>query len=130
MPRSFPARQSASGEIPFDIRERTFQFAPNIVNFCLELERQPGVNWAVSKQLLRSGTSIGANVEEGQAGQSKADFISKYSIARKETRETNYWLRLISATGLSKNPEIGSLLDETNQLTKILTTIIKNAQKY
>jgi four helix bundle protein len=78
--------------------------------------------------LLRSGTSIGANIEEGQAGQSKADFISKYSIARKEAREANYWLRLISATGLSQNPNLEGLLDETDQLIKILTTIIKNAQ--
>jgi four helix bundle protein len=79
--------------------------------------------------LLRSGTSIGANVEEGQAAQSKADFISKYSIARKEARETGYWLRLLSATGISSPAEINELSNEIGQLIKILTTIIKNAQK-
>jgi four helix bundle protein len=54
----------------------------------------------MSKQLLRSGTSIGANIEEGQAAQSRADFASKYSIARKEAHETHYWLRLLSKSGI------------------------------
>jgi four helix bundle protein len=122
-------QQPRHNETPFDICERTFRFAVRIVSFCAELERTPGIGWSLSKQLLRSGTSIGANVEEGQAAQSKADFISKYSIARKEARETGYWLRLVSTTGVSNNPEIGELLNETGQLIKILTTIIKNSQQ-
>jgi four helix bundle protein len=120
--------QVNQNEKPFDICERTFCFAIQIVNFCAELDRKPGVAWTLSKQLLRSGTSIGANVEEGQAAQSKADFVSKYSIARKEARETSYWLRLIVAAGLSHRPEIQELLSEVGQFTKILTTIIKNSQ--
>jgi four helix bundle protein len=72
---------------------------------------------------------IGANLEECQAAQSRADFVSKYSIARKEARETNYWLRLITASGVSNDPEIPQLLSETEQLVKILTTIIKNAKQ-
>jgi four helix bundle protein len=116
-------------EKPFDICERTFRFAVCIVRFCVELERKPGVGWSLSKQLLRSGASVGANVEEGQAAQSKADFISKYSIARKEAQETDYWLRLISATDICNQSEIGELRNEIGQLIKILTTIIKNAQK-
>jgi four helix bundle protein len=120
--------QKGRDDKPFDICQRTFQFAVRIVTFCAKFDQKPGVNWTMSKQLLRSGTSIGANIEEGQAGQSKPDFISKYSIARKEARETSYWLRLISATTHGHEAELNQLLDETGQLIKILTTIIKNAR--
>jgi four helix bundle protein len=77
-----------------DIESRTFDFALAIVTLCQALDAQPGVGRTLSRQLLRSGTSIGANVEEAQAGQSRADFISKNGIALKEARETHYWLRL------------------------------------
>jgi four helix bundle protein len=120
--------QKGRDDKPFDICERTFQFAIQIVNLCVKLDQKPGTNWTLSKQLLRSGTSIGANIEEGQAGQSKPDFIAKYSIARKEARETHYWLRLISATTRGNDAELNQLLDETGQIIKILTTIIKNAR--
>jgi len=113
---------------PFDICERTFQLALRTIKLSLDLEAKPGTHQVLSKQLLRSATSIGENVEEGQAAQSRADFISKYSIARKEARETNYWLRLIEESGLCFHPEIPTLVSETQQLTKILTTIIKNAR--
>ncbi len=73
-----------------DLCERTFQFAVRIVKLCQQLDRKPGAGRIIAGQLLRSGTSIGANVEEAQAGQSRADFISKYSIARKEAGETHY----------------------------------------
>jgi four helix bundle protein len=120
--------QQRQDDKPFDICERTLQFAVRIVSLCVKLDQKPGTNWTLSKQLLRSGTSIGANIEEGQGGQSKPDFIAKYSIARKEARETHYWLRLISATTRGNETEINQLLDETGQLIKILTTIIKNAR--
>ena len=73
-----------------DLSERTFAFATRVVKLCQFLDERPGVSRTLSRQLLRSGTSIGANVEEGQASQSEADFISKYSIACKEARETHY----------------------------------------
>jgi four helix bundle protein len=73
-----------------DILERTFHFAVRIVKLCQVLDERPGVGRTLARQLLRSGTSIGANVEEAQAGQSRADFRSKYSIACKEARETHY----------------------------------------
>ena len=114
---------------PYDICERTFEFAIRIVKFCSVLNESPGTGWVLAKQLLRSGTSVGANVEEGQSAQSKADFISKYSIARKEVRETRYWLRLIKASDIAADLNTKSLIDEAEQLYKILTTIIKNAQK-
>ncbi len=83
----------------------------------------------MSKQLLRSGTSVGANVEEAQAGQSKADFISKMSIALKEARETNYWLRLIEASEKVKSEKIAEIKKESEEIKKILAAIIVSSKK-
>lgn len=83
----------------------------------------------LAKQLLRAGTSIGANVEEAQAGQSKADFISKMSIALKEARETNYWLRLIEASEMIKPEKIVEIKKESDELKKILAAIIVSSKK-
>jgi four helix bundle protein len=80
-------------------------------------------------QLLKAGTSVGANVEEGQAGQSKADFISKYSISRKEAREARYWLRLLVGGGLATPAEAEPLILEADELVKILTTIILKTKR-
>jgi four helix bundle protein len=77
-----------------DLSERTFEFARRIVNLCRVLDQKPGESQTLANLLLRSRTSIGANVQEGQAGRSRVDFISKYSIACKEVRETHLWLRL------------------------------------
>jgi four helix bundle protein len=112
-----------------DLCERTFQFALRIVNFCQGLSKKPGAGQTMATQLLRSGTSIGANVEEGRAGQSRADFVSKYSIACKEARETHYWLRLLDEFRTASSPEIGSLLTECNELIAILTAIIKKTKQ-
>lgn len=112
-----------------DLCERAFQFALRIVNLCQRLSKNPGVGQTISKQLLRSGTSIGANVEEGQAAQSRADFVSKYSIARKEARETHYWLRLLAESQIVSLTQIDGLLTESNELIAILTSIIKKCRK-
>lgn len=112
-----------------DLCERTFQFAARVVKLCQELDRKPGAGRIIGSQLLRSGTSIGANVEEAQGGQSRADFVSKYSIARKEARETHYWLRLLVATEIFSSQKLGSLLSECNKLIAILTTIIKRTKE-
>ncbi len=112
-----------------DLPERSFLFAWQVVMLCKVLDKAPGVSRTLANQLLRSGTSIGANVEEGQAGQSRADFVSKYSIACKEARETNYWLRLLKETDITKSPELDPLIDESNQLIAILTTIIKKTKQ-
>ena len=77
------------------ITDRSFNFAVRIVRLCQFLEKQDRVSKTLANQLLRSGTSVGANIEEAQAGQSKADFTAKMSIARKEARETLYWLKLL-----------------------------------
>jgi four helix bundle protein len=112
-----------------DLPERTFEFARRVVKLCQMLDQTPGVSRTLANQLLRSGTSIGANVEEGQAGQSRADFLSKLSIACKEARETHYWLRLLAATDIVREPRLTDLIDEANQLVAILSTITKKTRK-
>ena len=115
-----------------DIRERAFAFAVRIVKLCRFLEKQTEVSKSLVRQLIRSGTSIGANLEEAQSGQSKADFISKNSIALKESRETNYWLRLIAETSdfeENVNKGIEDLIQESSEITKIIAAIIVSAKK-
>ena len=112
-----------------DLCDRSFKFALEIVSLCRILSRKSGIAQTMSKQLLRSGTSIGANVEEGQAAQSKADFVSKYSIARKEARETHYWLRLFLESKILSDSQINGLITECNELIAILTTIVKKVQQ-
>ncbi len=113
---------------PPHITERTFAFAVRIIRLCQYLEKQGRVSRTLANQLLRSGTSIGANTEEAQAGQSKADFIAKMSISRKESRETLYWLRLLEATQLVDKHMITEIIKESDELVRILTTIVKSAQ--
>jgi len=93
------------------------------------LDSTPGVSRTLANQLLRSGTSIGANVSEAQAGQSKKDFISKMSISAKEARETHYWMRLLTASNIVPETKLADLTDEADQLIAILTSIVKTAQK-
>lgn len=112
-----------------DITERTFDFAVRIVRLCQHLDERHGVGRTISRQLLRSGTSIGANVEEAQAGQSKPDFISKYAIALKEARETCYWLRLLAATEVISQPRLSELQTEVEELMRIIGAIIVSARK-
>ena len=83
--------------------------------------------YVLSKQLLRSGTSIGANVKEGLRGQTKPDFASKMSIALKEASETEYWIELLGESGILSDMESKSMLDDCVELIKILTTITKSA---
>jgi len=80
-------------------------------------------------QLVDAGTSVGSNLEEAEAGQSKADFISKCRISLKEARETLYWLRLIVASDFLPEERVATLRDEANEIVAILTTIVKNASK-
>jgi four helix bundle protein len=112
-----------------DIVERTFRFSIRVVKLCQVLDRTPGVCRTLSRQLLRSGTSIGANIEEAQAGQSRADFLSKYSIACKEARETHYWLRLIAECDILPASRLGEITQESDELIAILTAIVKSTRK-
>lgn len=111
-----------------DLPERTFEFARRVVRLCQVLDQTPGVSRVLAGQLLRAGTSIGANVEEGQASQSRADFLAKYSIACKEARETHYWLRLLAASELLPDVRLGELQDEADQLVAILTSIVRRTR--
>ena len=113
---------------PRDLRERTFEFARRVMKLCQMLDQTPGVSRTLANQLLRAGCSVGANVEEGQASQSRADFISKYSIACKEARETHYWLRLLAAADVTPIDRLSPLIEEANQLVAILTTIVKRTR--
>ena len=108
-----------------DLPERTFAFAQRVVLLCRHLQKGDSVSRILLNQLLRSGTSIGANVEEAQAAQSRPDFINKYSIACKEARETAYWLRLLSATGILPAARLSKLTKESGELIAILTVTLK-----
>lgn len=111
----------------FDIRERTFAFAVRIVKLCKYLEKKSDVSKSLINQLLDAGTSVGANLEESVAGQSKADFIHKNSISLKEARESNFWLRLILATSdFDENIAQGikKLEEESLEIARIMGRII------
>jgi four helix bundle protein len=112
-------------EKPQEIAERAFAFAVRVVKLCQLLEEKQGVSRTLANQLLRAGTSVGANLEESKGGQSRADFLSKVSISLKEARECHYWLRLLVAADIIPSPQLAPLLDEANQLVAILTTIVK-----
>ena len=111
-----------------DLCERTFDFSVRIYKLCKELSAKSINETVICRQLLKSGTSIGANIEEGQAGQSRADFVSKYNIALKEARETFYWLRLLKAVEIFPETKLTSLLDECDELIAILTSIVKKVR--
>lgn len=104
------------------IRVKSFEFVLEIIQLYRDLQGQK--EFVLSKQLLRSGTSIGANVEEATAGQSRADFISKMSIASKEARETRYWLRLLQESKLV-NRDVTKELKHIDEIIRILTAILK-----
>ena len=109
------------------IKDKTYQFALDVIQLYVKLRDQK--EFALSKQLLRSGTSIGANVEEATAAQSRKDFLSKMSIASKEARETNYWLRLFRDSGLCVGIDLSNLIKESNEIIRILTAIVKTSQE-
>jgi four helix bundle protein len=105
------------------VKHKSYDFALRIIKLCAWLKDQK--HFEIGTQLLRSGTSIGANVEEALAGQSRKDFLAKMSLASKEARETNYWLRLIRDSGMLNGDRIQAIIDESEELCKILTSIVK-----
>ncbi len=107
------------------IEERSFQFALKIINLIKILRKQK--EYVFADQLLRSATSIGANVSEAGAGQSKRGSIAKMVIASKESRETRYWLRLLKEGEIVKE-NMDSYLEEIEQIIRILTKIVKTSQ--
>lgn len=118
----------ADGREVRDIYARTFEFACRIVKLYQHLAERGGAGRVLAGQVLRSGTSIGANLEEGRGGHSRADFIAKAAIALKEARETHYWLRLLNACEVVPADRLVPLIAEANEIVAILTTIVKNAR--
>jgi four helix bundle protein len=114
-------------EVPYDIRERTFQFAVRVLREIRRLPDDPATR-VVAYQLAKSATSVGANVEEADGAESRRDFVHKMSIARKEARETRYWLRIVRAAILD-NGEFAALEQESDELVRILSAIIASAGK-
>ncbi len=108
-----------------DIDKRTYELGVKIVKFVSAFPKNTA-GIALGNQLIRSGTSIGANVEEALGAHTKSDFIYNMNTAKKEARETRYWLRMVSDSNLLRD---SSLLDECEQLINILTSIVKSSKK-
>jgi len=108
-----------------NIKDKTFSFAVRIVKLCKYLSENQKV-YVLSKQLLRSGTSVGANVREAENGESKKDFIHKMAIAQKEINETIYWLELLKETEYLSYSQFESVNNDAIEIIKIIITIIKN----
>ena len=106
------------------IQEKSFAFAVRVVNLYKYLSNEKK-EFILSKQLLRSGTSIGANIEESIGGQSEKDFLSKISIAYKEARESIYWLKLLQATDYLTKEQAENLILDAEELCKIIGSIQK-----
>lgn len=115
-----------------EIQERSLGFGVRILKFADKLPKT-AAGAVLAKQLIRSGTSIGANMEEADGASSKADFINKVTIARKETRETRYWLQLIYKAELIHHKfnqeELAALIQESHELMKVLSAIINKAKE-
>jgi four helix bundle protein len=115
-------------EHPKDLKPRTKAFALRIIRMYSTLPKSDMVAQVLGKQVLRSGTSVGANYREASRGRSKAEFISKIGDCLKEIEETEYWLELLVDSGCISEAKMDDLLDETRQLIAIFTTIDKNAK--
>ena len=107
------------------VKEKSFAFAVRCVKLYVYLKEQKR-EYDMSRQLLRSGTSIGANVREGLYAQSRADFLAKMSIAKKEAAESEYWLELLEAGGILTSEETQSMLKHCRELVKLLITICRS----
>jgi four helix bundle protein len=109
------------------VREKSYAFALEIVRVQKELLKSR--EYVLSRQLVRAGTSIGANVEEANAAQSRRDFAAKMAIASKEAREAHYWLRLLRDADMLAGERAGILLQNCEELIRLLTAIVKTAQQ-
>ncbi len=110
------------------VESKSFWFAVRVVKLYKYLNTDKK-EYILSKQLLRAGTSVGANIAEAEQAQSHADFISKMNIALKEAAETSYWLRLLEASDYLTRDEFSSIHNDCKTLEKMLTAIIKSAKK-
>lgn len=112
-----------------DLTDRTFALALRIVKLALAMEKRGDTARTLVRQVLRSGTSIGANVEESQAAVSRKEFRQKLAIGLKEARETRYWLRLMTAAGLMPEKRLASLIKESDEVSRILGAIVSRLRE-
>jgi len=110
------------------IKERSYEFSISIIKLIIELPKDTA-GFVLGRQLVKSGTSIGANVEEAIGAFSKDDFIFKMNIALKEARETNYWLRLLYDSELIRTEEVKNALRESEDLRNIISAIVKTSKE-
>ena len=119
---------TASRDVPFDIKQCTFIFGVRVIKLVGKLPRTvAGIE--VGRQLLRAGTSVGSNMEEADGAMSKKDFIKHTKIARKEARESRFWLNIVTASDLLRDPEVQALAQEADELVRILSGIITSAAR-
>jgi four helix bundle protein len=116
-----------SKDKPEDIKDRTFRFALAIISLVESLPNRISAK-TIGKQLIRSGTSIGATIEEATAAHSKEDFIYRMNVALREARETLYWLRLLEASRVFEEPPLTETLREADEIAKILGAIVSSAR--
>ena len=114
-------------DVPYDIRERTFQFAVRVIQAVRRLPDDAATR-VVAYQIVKAATSVGANVEEADGAESKRDFVHKMSIARKEARESRHWTRIIRAS-ITDNDEWAALQQESEEIARILSAIINSSQR-
>lgn len=119
--------ENSSGKT--EIAERLIAYSLRIIKLYRQIEKD-NVGKVIGNQMLRSATSIGANVHEAQGAQSKADFIAKMPIAHKEAYETSFWLRIVDEAKLVKPEKLSSLIDETSQIVKILSSILITSKNH
>jgi four helix bundle protein len=113
-----------------DICQRTMDYALRAVELFDHLQQTDRrAAWVIANQYLRAATSIGANLEEAQAGESRMDFTHKCSISLKEARESLYWLRLLERSGIVAGSRLAPLIQETREIVAILTTIVVKTKR-
>lgn len=110
------------------VKEMSYSFSIRIVKLFKYLQEEKK-EFVLSKQILKSGTSIGANIEEANSAQSKKDFIAKIQISLKEAKETHYWIRLLRDTSYLEEKLATSLLNDCNSIISVLTSILKTSKK-
>lgn len=117
----------ATSNPPRDIAERTFHFALRILKVVRAVPADAG-GYVIARQLARCGTAVGANVEEAQGLHTRKDFARRMNTARTEARESRYWLRLLAEDGTLPEGRLGDLIGEADEITRVLTAIIKNTR--
>jgi four helix bundle protein len=123
-------RTSPEKPEPQDIRTRSFSYALRAIRLYQRLQKQPdGAGRVLGKQFLRAATSIGANVEEAQAAESRMDFIHKLGIAEKEARESLYWIRLLAESGIFSQNLLQPLMKETEEIIAVIKSIIISTKR-